>query len=67
MARSEALKRAQERYAAKGAVKEKIKGYYLKCHIEHDKDIIDKMESVGAGRKNTYLKELIRKDIKKQG
>ena len=65
MARSEALKRAQERYAAKGAVKEKTKGYYLKCHVEHDKDIIDRMESVES--KNTYLKELIRKDIKKQG
>lgn len=65
MARSEALKRAQARYAEKGAVKEKTKGYYLKCHVEHDKDIIDRMESVKS--KNTYLKELIRKDIKKQG
>ena len=67
MARSEALKQAQARYAEKGAVKEKTKGYYLKCHVEHDKDIIDKLESVGAGGKNTYIKELIRKDIEKAG
>lgn len=67
MARSEALKNAQKRYAAKGAVKDKTKGYYLKCHIEHDADIINRLESVGAGKKNTYLKGLIREDIKKQG
>ena len=67
MARSEAVKRAQAKYEAKGAVKEKTKGYYLKCHVEHDKDIIDKMESVGTGKKNTYLKELVRNDIKKHG
>lgn len=65
MARSEALKRAQTRYAKKGAVKEKTKGYYLKCHVEHDRDIIDRMENVES--KNTYLKALIRKDIKEQG
>lgn len=68
MARSkEAIKRAQARYEAKGAVKDKTKGYYLKCHVEHDADIIAKLESVGKGNKNTYLKELIRKDIEKQG
>lgn len=67
MARSEALKRAQARYEEKGNVKKKTKGYYLKCHVEHDKDIIDKLESVGTGKKNTYLKELIRKDIEKTG
>ena len=61
MARTEAQKRAQRKYEAKGAVKEKIKGYYLKCHVEHDKDIIARMESVTS--KNTYLKDLIRKDI----
>lgn len=63
MARSEAMKRAQARYAAKGAVKDKTKGYYLKCHVEHDKDIIEKLESVDMV--NTYIKELIRKDIAK--
>ena len=68
MSRSkEAIKRAQAKYEASGAVKEKTKGYYLKCHVVNDADIIKKMESVGAGRKNTYLKELIRKDIEKQG
>ena len=67
MARSEALKRAQARYEATGAVKGRTKAYHLKCHVEHDKDIIDKLESVGAGKKNTYIKELIRKDIEKTG
>lgn len=67
MARSEALKRAQERYAAKlkdEGVKT-TKGFYLKCHVEHDADIIEKLERVG--QKNTYIKELIRNDIEKQG
>lgn len=67
MARSEAMKRAQARYAAKGAVKDKTKGYYLKCHIEHDKDIIERLESCEDGGKNTYIKRLIREDIKRQG
>lgn len=67
VARSEAQKAAQARYEAKGAVKAKTKGYYLKCHVEHDADIINKMESIGTGNKNTYIKELIRKDIQKQG
>lgn len=64
MARSEALKVAQSRYEAKGTVKEKTKGYYLKCHIEHDADIIAALEA--QGNKNGYIKELIRKDIKSQ-
>ena len=65
MARTEAEKRAQARYEKKGVVKEKTKGYYLKCHVENDADIIDKLESVD--KKNTYIKGLIRKDIKRQG
>ncbi len=64
MAKSEALKRAQARYEAKPEVKARFKGYHLKCHVEHDKDIIEKLESVEAV--NTYIKELIRKDIAAQ-
>lgn len=65
MARSKALKSAQARYEAKGAVKAKIKGYYVKCHVEHDADIIDALEA--QENKNGYIKNLIRGDIKKQG
>ena len=64
MAKTEAMKRAQARYEAKPEVKARTKGYYLKCHVEHDKDIIEKLESVEAV--NTYIKELIRKDIAAQ-
>ena len=68
MARSKkAIKQAQARYEASGAVKEKTKGYHLKCHVEHDRDIIDRLESCGRGSKNTYIKRLIREDIKRQG
>lgn len=65
MARSDALKRAQARYEAKGAVKDKTRAFHLKCHVEHDKDIIDALDR--QDNKNGYLKGLIRKDIKEQG
>ncbi len=63
MSRTDAMRRAQARYGAKPEVKARSKGYYLKCHVEHDKDIIEKLESVDMV--NTYIKELIRKDIAK--
>lgn len=66
MARSkEALKRAQQRYVAKGAVKAVTKGYNLKCHIVHDADVIAALEA--QENKNGYIKELIRADMEKQG
>lgn len=63
--KSEALKRAQKRYAAKGAVKAATKPYYLKCHKVNDADIIAALEA--QENKNGYIKELIRADIKRQG
>lgn len=62
MRSKEAIKRAQARYEAKGAVKAVTKGYYLKCHTQHDADIIAKLEE--HNNINGYIKELIRKDIK---
>lgn len=62
MRKKEALKRAQARYAAKGAVKAVTKGYNLKCHVVHDADVISILEK--QKNKNGYLKELIRKDIR---
>lgn len=65
MRSKEAIKRAQKRYEASGAVKSKNKGYYLKCHVEYDADIIAALEA--QENKNGYIKELIRADMKKQG
>lgn len=65
MRNKEATKRAQARYEAKGAVKAVTKGYYLKCHTLHDADIIDALEA--QENKNGYIKELIRRDMEKQG
>ena len=62
MARSEATKSAQARYRAKKAVRDKTKGYYLKCHKVHDSDIINQLEL--SKNKNGYIKELIRLNIK---
>lgn len=65
MARTEAQKRAQKKYEEKYKAKGLLKTYNLKCHIEHDKDIIEKLNAVD--NKNGYIKELIRADIEKQG
>ena len=40
------------------------KGIYLKLSIKYDSDILDKLEEIG--NKQGYIKELIRKDIKKE-
>lgn len=55
----EARLRAQEKYDK--ANKDKIKSFLIKCNIESDADIIDKLMSVKS--KQAYIKELIRKDI----
>lgn len=67
MPKSEAAKRAQAKYEASGAVRDRTKVYCLKCHIEHDADIVERLETIGAGAKATYIKELIREDIKRNG
>lgn len=65
MSRSEALKRAQERYNKKKVGSGVTKSYHLKCHTVHDADIIAALEA--QENKNGYIKELIRRDLKKQG
>lgn len=59
MRSKDSIKRAQVKYEASGVIKRKT----LKLHEVHDADIIamlKKQENV-----NGYLKELIRKDMKK--
>lgn len=41
--------------------KENCKRAVILLHKEHDKDIIDYLETIG--NKNAYLKDLIRKDM----
>lgn len=65
MSRTEATKRAQARYAKKNAGNGVTKGFYLKCHTTHDRDIIAVLEA--QDNKNGFIKELIRQYIKKQG
>lgn len=63
MSRTEAQKRAQKKYELSGAVRQKTKGYHIKCHIEHDADVIAALDA--QENKNGYIKTLIRNDIKK--
>ena len=63
--RSEALKRAQARYAATGAIKAVTRNYCLKLHIAHDADIIAALEE--QENKGGYIKKLIREDLEKRG
>lgn len=65
MRSKEAIKRAQKKYEASGAIANVTKSYRLKCHKMYDADIIEKLDE--AGNKNGYIKTLIRNDIKKQG
>ena len=55
-----AQKRAREKYDAKAAVQ-----MHLKLNRFTDADILEKLESVES--KQGYIKELIRRDIKKTG
>lgn len=55
---SEAQKRAQLKYE-----KEKTRSVKMKLNLQHDADIIQKLDSVG--NKQGYLKRLIRADIEK--
>ena len=56
MATSEAQKRAGAKYDASNTIQ-----YHLKLNKTTDKDIINKLDQVDS--KQTYIKELIRKDI----
>ena len=55
---TEAQKRASAKYD-----KGHTRGIYLKLNLESDKDILEKLDSVN--NKQTYIKDLIRKDIEK--
>ena len=56
--RSEAQKRAQKKYLAKS-----VKELKINLHVEHDKDVIAKIEQVPVKRE--YILSLIRADLKK--
>ena len=60
MSRTQSEKKAQTKYYKKYQGMKLIKGYYLKCHIKHDADIICVLES--KKNKNGYIKSLIRND-----
>lgn len=57
--RSESLKKAQAKYS-----KESTKNYHIICHKDNDRDIIEALEQ--QANKNGYIKELIRRDIKRR-
>lgn len=54
---TDAQKRASSKYEA-----EHIKKMTFKFNLEHDRDILERLEQVD--NKNGYIKELIRKDIR---
>ncbi len=59
MAATEAQRRSNAKYD-----KANTKGIYLKLNTKTDADIIEKLKSVPAVQ--TYIKELIRKDMEAQ-
>lgn len=61
----DAIRRAQRKYEASGAVREVTKDYHLKCHTVHDADVIATLEA--KDNKSGYIKTLIRADIERQG
>lgn len=56
---SEAQKKAQVKYD-----RANTKGLYLKLNLKTDADIIEHLEAIPES-KQTYIKDLIRKDIKR--
>lgn len=58
MARTEALKKAQDKYS------QKIKQVILKFNTETELDLLEHLQK--QDRIQTYIKELIRKDMEKQ-
>lgn len=65
--RSEALKQAQKRYQERLQKTGELprKTFHLSCHTKNDADVIAALEA--QTNANGYIKELIRKDMKKQG
>ena len=58
MARTEALKKAQDKYS------QKVKQVILKFNTETEADLVEHLQK--QDRIQTYIKELIRKDMEKQ-
>lgn len=61
--RQKSVKEAQKRYEQKlkdQGIKNN-KTFILKCHVVHDKDIINQLEN--EENKNGYIKNLIREDM----
>lgn len=61
MRNKEAIKRAQKRYEASGVIKRKT----IKLHERIDADILKKLDE--QENVTGYIKELIRRDLKRQG
>lgn len=66
MSEKKAQKEAQKRYETKlrEEGRTRKKDFNLRCHVENDRDVIEWMEQ--QENKSGYLKELVRKDIKKE-
>ena len=58
MARTEALKKAQDKYS------QKIKQVILKFNMETEPDLLEHLQK--QGRIQTYIKQLIKKDMEEQ-
>ena len=58
MARTEALKKAQDKYS------QKIRQVILKFNVETEPDLLEHLQK--QDRIQTYIKDLIRKDMEKQ-
>ena len=58
MARTEALKKAQDKYS------QKIKQVILKFNMESEPDLLEHLQK--QDRMQTYIKQLIKKDMEEQ-
>ena len=58
-ASKEARRRAQAKYDAKN--RHLYNNIYIKCHIEHDKELLEWLNS--KENKTAYIKNLIRQDM----
>ena len=59
------MREAQKKYQKKSEVRERYFNIYLQFHKTNDADVVEKLQKVPTKAK--YIKELIRKDISKQG
>ena len=58
---TEAQKRAREKYEKANTVQ-----FKMKLNRKTDADILAKLDEIGVGKKQTYIKALIRNDIGKK-